>query len=81
MVDFYGFHVGKYTIVPWILWEIDYTEPWESCESKAVSLESHVNTLEIAGLINRDDQGIRLYHYIVDSRDLKPLADIPWNPD
>ena len=24
MVDFYGFHVGKYTIVPWILWEGDF---------------------------------------------------------
>ena len=21
MVDFYGFHVGKYTIFPWILWD------------------------------------------------------------
>ena len=20
LVDYYGFHVGKYTIVPWILW-------------------------------------------------------------
>ena len=22
MVDFYGFHVGKYAIVPWMLWDI-----------------------------------------------------------
>ena len=22
MVDFYGFHVGKYTILPWILWDM-----------------------------------------------------------
>ena len=25
MVDFYGFHVGKYTIVPWMLWVLDPT--------------------------------------------------------
>ena len=33
MVDLYGFHVGKYTIVPWILWVIilrkEFFQPWK----------------------------------------------------
>ena len=40
-VDFYGFHVGKYTIVPWILWvlsfPLSFPDRWKSPMLKNVA--------------------------------------------
>ena len=47
MVDFYGFHVGKYTIVPWIVWDIKYPKYLNSSQELTwvVYLQSQSTTM------------------------------------